>query len=181
MPDFELRQPPTPKKTKTPLSEVVTEASPAATNTAPSIKPVDSTEDTATTPARKFDQEKLLRIFDEILFNGEYAEEHVIKGRLKITLRSRSTGDMGAITNKMDDHIKNAGTVISVAQKNSLLNMCYSLVKYNGKDLSTLDPLTTRLAFIEKIPAPIMDAMISCLSKFDEEITEACKEGEENF
>lgn len=175
MPDFNMKKPVTPKAPTSLKGFVEPDSFPSMEASLEEDKSKDQE------PKKKFDKERLLRIFDEILFNEEYSEEFKIKGRLSIVLRSRSTGDMGVITSKMDEHIKTAGTVISVAQKNSLYNMCFSLAKYNGKDLTHMDPMTSRLAFIEKIPAPIMDAMVACLSKFDEEISEACKEGEENF
>lgn len=165
MSDFEFREPVSVKQEKIPEPAVATPATPQET----------------TKDKPKYDQTMLMKIFDEILFNGEVKEAFMIKGKLRIALRSRSTGEMGEVTKIMDEHIKNAGTIMSVAQKNSLLNLAFSLVEYNGRDLTAMDPLTTRLKFLEKIPAPIMDALLECLSNFDAKIMAACKEGEENF
>lgn len=127
----------------------------------------------------KFKKEELLAIFDEIVFSGYYEEEIGLRdGKLKITFRSRSADDTLAISKDIDGTSFNL--ITTVQERRALLNLAYSLVKYHGKDLSSMN-ITERLSYLGKLAAPLVGALSVALSKFDQKIEAACVEGEANF
>lgn len=126
----------------------------------------------------EFSQEELMQIFDDIIFSGEYSEEVTIKGKLKVTFKSRTAEETSAITKEIDSGTYNL--VTSVQEKRALLNLNYSVSAYNGKDLSKVT-IEDRAKFIGKLPAVVVAALSEALVKFDRKIDMACREGEENF
>ena len=140
--------------------------------------PVD--EDTAATEkdSDKYSKEELLGIFDEIIFSGEYTESVTIKNRLKVSFRTRTTGEIEDITTLVDG--TQANLVATLNEKRTILNLQYALTSYQGKDLKTLK-VEDRAKFIKGLPAPVIGALIGALVKFDDKVFEACREGEENF
>src|SRR6266436_7566443 len=51
---------------------------------------------------KKYKKEELLGVFDELIFQGEYTEEQTIKGKLKVTFRSRSADETMQISRNLD-------------------------------------------------------------------------------
>lgn len=128
--------------------------------------------------APEFDKDELLKIFDEIIFSGEYTEEITFKGKLKIVFKARSAEETTAISREIDG--KNFALITTLQEHRALLNLAYSLVGYSGKDLSKTD-VEDRKKIINKLPAVMVAALSSELSKFDLKIDMACREGEANF
>lgn len=126
----------------------------------------------------KYDPEELLRIFDEMIFAGSYSETINIKGKLKVTFRTRSAEEMDAITQKIDT--MSAVLVSTMMEKRSLLNLYYALTSYQGRDLSTAK-FDEKVAFISKLPAAIVGMLMVTLFDFDSKINAVTKEGESNF
>lgn len=126
----------------------------------------------------EFDKDELLRVFDEIIFEGEYSEEVSIKGKLKVVFRARSVEDTTSITREIDG--KNFALITTLQEQRALLNLAYSLVSYSGKDLGKME-IEERKKFINKLPAAVVAALSQELSKFDLKVDMACREGEANF
>lgn len=126
----------------------------------------------------QYDQNELNQIFDEIIFSGEYAEDITIRGRLKVRLRTRTAEEIEAISRVVDS--TTANLVATLAEKRSLLNLQYALASFQGKDLRALK-IEERAKFLGRIPGPVIGSLLSALSKFDQKVYAACKEGEENF
>lgn len=126
----------------------------------------------------KYSAEELLSIFDEIIFSGEYQEEVVVKGRLKVTFRTRAAGEIEEISKLVD--ATQANLIATLNEKRSLLNLQYAITFYQGKDLRSMK-IEDKAKFIRNIPGPVIGALLGALMKFDDKVYEACKEGEENF
>ena len=126
----------------------------------------------------KYDPKELATIFDSIIFEGSYTESVKIKGRLDVTFKSRSAGEVSAISKELDT--KSFNLLATLQEQRAILNLSYSLVGYNGRDLSGQKP-EDRKSFVEKLPASIVASLSEALLKFDLKVDEACKEGEENF
>lgn len=126
----------------------------------------------------KYDKEELNRIFDEILFSQEYQETVTIKGKMKVTFRTRSAEEIEAITKKLD--ATPANLVATLSEKRAILTLHDALVNYHGKDLSGMK-LEDKARFVNKLPGVVVGALMRALQKFDDKCFEACKEGEENF
>lgn len=126
----------------------------------------------------EFDKNELLTIFDEILFSGEYREDVLIKNKLRVTFKSRTASDTSEITREID---KSSFNLMAALQEHrAFLNLAYSVVSYNGKDLSAAK-IEDRKVFIGKLPAVVVGALSEALVKFDRKTDAACAEGEINF
>jgi hypothetical protein len=112
----------------------------------------------------KYNQDELLAIFDAIMFEGEYREDVTIKGKLKVTFKTKSGSDTAAITRELDSRKFNL--MSSMQEFRALLSICYSITRYNDKDLSTAS-LENRIAFIEKLPSVVVAALSNALIEFD--------------
>ena len=162
----------------------------------PSIKPgpakkgpsapaavVAEVPETAETPVRKeeaaptYDPNELLRIFDEIIFNGEYVEEVIIRKRIPVRFSTRTAKQIGQV----QDAIDGAGLTLisSIEQRRSILNLEHALVGFNGTDLSGLKK-EERSAFIGNLAGPVIAMLLDAMSTFDMKIAAACRE-EANF
>ncbi|MNK27635.1 hypothetical protein D3C87_459970 [compost metagenome] len=171
MSDFEF--PVDNKKTKKPAAKIQEEVAIEETST----KTVS--EDKTDTPAKKqYDQDELTRIFDEILFTGEYAEDVTIKGKLRIRLKTRNAEELSQISKVID------GTSFTLMQSLNetrlLLNLQYALQSYQGKDLSGFKT-DERAAFIRKLAGPLIGMLVDAMISFDEKVGAACRDLEENF
>ena len=166
--DFEL--PPIPPKPTT----KVPKPGPSGSKTAPTSDPEPKKEE----EKPEFTQEELLRIFDEIIFSGEYREEFIIKGKLPITFRTRTAEEITEIQQHVDGSRSNLLSTVETIR--SIMNLQYALVNYRGYDLS-MKKVEERSSYIKALPGPIVGMLLGVLSKFDHKITSACKEGEENF
>jgi hypothetical protein len=125
-----------------------------------------------------YDQAELLRIFDEIIFNGEYIEEVTIRGKLKVQFRTRTAEEIGEISRLLDTTTYNL--VATLNESRMILNLQYALVSYQGRPLSTLK-IEDRSKFVKKLPGPVIAVLLDALYAFDEKVLAACKELEENF
>lgn len=139
---------------------------------------VQAAVDAAKPKLPEFDKDELLRVFDQIIFEGEYSEDVTIKGKLKVVFRARSVEDTTSITREIDG--KNFSLITTLQEQRALLNLAYSLVSYAGKDLGKME-LEERKKFINKLPAAVVAALSAELSKFDLKVDMACREGEANF
>jgi hypothetical protein len=167
MSDFEL--PPSsvtkPKKGSTPVKPSSATNADNETVTQEKIKP-------------QWSPTELASIFDEIIFSGTYSETMDIRGKLKLRFRTRTAEEISTITDTLDS--TSANLISTVNEKRSLMNLYYSLVTYQGKDLSSIRQ-EDREAFINRLPAPIVGVLVVSLAKFDSKVYAACAEGEENF
>lgn len=136
------------------------------------------TSKTTEAPASKYSKEELLAIFDEILFSGEYIEQVTIKGKLKVSFRTRTVEDTTEISKVIDASSSNL--ISTVQEKRAVLNMVYSLASYNGKDL-TQSTIEDRQKFVNKLPAVVVSAVSEALRNFDLKTEAAFAEGELNF
>ena len=129
-------------------------------------------------PKKEFPKEELLKVFDELIFNGEYREDVTIKGKLKVTFRTRTTEETMEVSKLLDgtDH----KLLVTVQEQRAFHNLCKSLVTYQGRDVSNLK-VEDKEKFIKKLPTSIASALADALSEFDLKVDYACREGEENF
>jgi hypothetical protein len=140
---------------------------------------LDEKEVVDTDPSKpKYDPDELNRIFDAILFEGEYFENITIRGRLSIRFRTRTADEIDMITGILDK--AQANLVSTLGEKRSIINLQYSLCGFNGKDLRGLS-LEEKAKFVGKLPGPVISALLIELSKFDAKVYAACVEAEENF
>lgn len=126
----------------------------------------------------KYDADELARIFDEVMFSGEYSEEVTIKGKLKIRLRTRTAEEIEQISLLIDG--TTAQLVATLAEKRSILNLQYALETYGGKDLRLLST-EERAKAVKRLPGPMVGALLKALNDFDAKVYAACQDGEENF
>jgi hypothetical protein len=125
-----------------------------------------------------YSQDELLRVFDEIIFSGEYRETYNIKGKVPVTFKTRTAGEIEEIQHAVDS--AGAQLISTVESIRSIMNLQFSLCVYRGKDLTMLKA-EDRVAFIKSLSAPIVGMLLMTLSKFDTKVSMACREGEENF
>lgn len=128
--------------------------------------------------APEYEEEELLRIFDEILFSNEYTESYNIRGRMEVTFRTRTAKEVQDIDRNLDS--LGASLVSTVENIRSFNHLERALVTYNGKDLSTMKS-TEKSGFVQSLPGPIIGALLLTLAKFDHKVGMACKVGEQNF
>jgi len=126
----------------------------------------------------KYSDAELAALFDEIIFNGEYSEDVVIRDRLRVRFRTRSAGEVDEIERVIDS--TQATLIATLQQKRQILNLQYSLISYQGKDLRTLSA-EDRAKFLARVPGPVVGTLMHALAKFDEKVFLACKDAEENF
>lgn len=149
----------------------------------PSIEEISSQVDQAAGNEEEiktpdYDETELDTIFDEIVFTGVYSEEALIRGRLPIRFQTRNAGQLNTITREID--ALKANFAVTTQEYRAFQNIVYSLIEYNGKDLSTLK-LEERAKFVSELPGPIMAILLQKLFDFDLKVLAACKRGEENF
>lgn len=165
--DFELPKKSTGKK-------------PAPTLPETSLEDLTSVEtdkvDEPSTP--KYDPDELMAIFDQMIFSGSYSETVNLKGKFSVAFRTRTAEEVEEISRSLDTTTINMMTTL--VEKRSLFNLHYALLSYGGRDLSGLKQ-TERVAFINKLAAPVVGMLIQGLSKFDQKVYEAFKDAEENF
>lgn len=130
------------------------------------------------TKTPKYTKEELAIIFDDILFQGYYQEDFMIKNRLQVTFRSRSAEDTSTISRKLDGASYNLGT--TYIEQRALWNLASSVMSISGKDYSKLT-LEQRFAEIGKLNSGLVSLLSTKLVDFDLKIDAANKEGEENF
>ena len=117
-------------------------------------------------------------IFDTILFEGTYSETISVKKKLTFTLRSRTVEEVMAINDLVEN--KEFKTQGAALDEQLFRHLSYALVNYNGVSWEHLTA-EQRADKIKKFPAPIMQLLTSKLGEFDKKVSDACKEGEENF
>lgn len=126
----------------------------------------------------KYDPEELLRIFDDMIFAGSYSETISIRGKLKVTFTTRSAEQMSEITRQLDT--QNAQLMATLVERRNLLNLYHGLTNYQGTDLSGLK-YDDKVAFVNRLPAPLVGMLMVALFDFDAKIQAATQEGEANF
>lgn len=126
----------------------------------------------------KWSQEELLEVFDTLMFQGEYKETFTLRGKLSVTLKSRSVEETMKISREIDNVPYNL--ISTVQEHKALLNLSYSLVNYAGKDFSGSSQEEV-YKYLGKLPIFILSTLVDKLSEFDSKVLAACKEAEENF
>jgi hypothetical protein len=145
-------------------------------------QPVDDKDEAEKkdSPAQKpkYDKDELLRVFDEIIFEGEYMEDVTIRGKLKVKFKTRSAEEISEISRTLDSTQYNLVTTLT--ESRYILNLEYALIEYQGRPLGMMKH-EERAKFIGKLPAPVIGVLIDALINFDNKVAEACKEVEPNF
>lgn len=141
-------------------------------------KTAEGEETKETKPASKYDPQELTEIFDDIIFNGEYCEDVVIKNRLKVTFRTRTVEELSAISKLID--ASGATLITTVNEQRLIQNLQYGLVAYQGNKLSGLK-VEERAKFINQLAGPVIALLSTALYEFDTKVQEACQEGEQNL
>jgi hypothetical protein len=127
----------------------------------------------------KYDKDELARIFDEMMFQGEYSETTTLRGKFKVTFRTRSAQETMSISKELDAATFNF--MVTAQEQRSVLHLAYSLTNYGGKDLSSMAPTPDRMNFILKLPAPVIAALDVKRNEFDAKVSAAVEEADENF
>jgi hypothetical protein len=125
----------------------------------------------------KYDSTELLRIFDEIIFAGEYVEEVLLRKRLPVKFSTRTAEQVGEIQDALDR--ANLSLISSVEQRRSIMSLEQSLVSFNGRDLSG-ESKAERSKFVASLAAPVIAILLTAMGDFDMKIAAACRE-EANF
>ena len=123
-------------------------------------------------------KEKFLRIFDQIMFEGQYTEVFHLSKRYKVRFRSRSSGEEMTISQRLDTMTFN--TLAAYSNQASLLTLAYATLQFGNDDLEKMT-VKERYEYITKLPAPIIPALSKKLIEFDDMITKALEYGQENF
>lgn len=126
----------------------------------------------------EFDKQELLEIFDAIMFEGEYRDTIKLGKKYSAVLRSRTVKESTDVTRKVD--ALDLKTFMAVQNITNVLTLAYSLVEYNGKDLSTLE-LKDKIKFVESLPESVIVLLSDKLFKFDRKVLAAMEEGHQNF
>ena len=126
----------------------------------------------------KYSQEELLKIFDDIIFSGEYSETVKIKNKLQFTFRTRTAEEIDEIQKFIDAAGMNL--ISSVETARSVMNLQYALVDYQKHSLGTMK-FEERAKFVKRLPGPVVGVLIGELNKFDQKVAAAFAEGEKNF
>jgi hypothetical protein len=126
----------------------------------------------------EYKKEELVTLFDELIFSGEYKEERTIKGKLKVTFRTRSADEAMEISKALDS--TEYKLLTTMQEQRAFLNLINALISYQGKDLSTMAP-TDKAKYIKKLPVSIVGSLVDALTEFDRKVDLACREAEENF
>lgn len=127
---------------------------------------------------KKYEPEELLRVFDQLIFEGEYKEDLTIKGKLKVTFRSRSAEETMEISRILD--ASEFKLLSTIQEQRAFLNLGKSLIMYQGRDLANVKP-DEKANFIKKLPTSILASLADSLAEFDRKVDLACREAEENF
>lgn len=124
-------------------------------------------------------------IMREVMANGYYQREFTaLGGAVHFTLRSRDGFTRNRLAEARDGLRSNDVRVHTQVEFRTLL--AGSLVVYNGTALRYADPSDTaamyeanaaRLAFIDKLPDPVLDIMMRRLSEFDRWVYAAMWDG----
>jgi hypothetical protein len=125
-----------------------------------------------------YDKDELLRIFDDIIFSGEYLEEVSIRGKLKVQFRTRTAEEISEISRILDSSAYNL--VSTMQESRFLLNLQYALTEYQGRTLIG-QKIEDRAKFVRKLPGPIIGMLVNALMDFDNKVAEACKDVEADF
>jgi hypothetical protein len=126
----------------------------------------------------RFTKEELLKVFDVLIFEGEYKEEVAIKNKLRVTFRSRTTEETMEISKILDS--QDFKLLSTMQEQRAFHNLLKSLVVYQGRDLTNIKP-EEKEKIIKKIPTSIIGSLADKLAEFDLKVDEACQEGEGNF
>lgn len=127
---------------------------------------------------KKYTKEELLKVFDELIFQGEYSEDQTLKGKLKVTFRSRSAEETMEISRSLD--VMDFKLLTTMQEQRAFLNLSKSLTMYQGRDLGKMKD-EERTAFIRKLPTSILGALADSLAEFDRKVDLACREADESF
>ena len=136
----------------------------------------EDTSEEKSTP--KYSQIELMKVFDTLIFESEYSEEITIRDKLKVVLRTRSQKEIAEITTAID--ATQAVLLTTMEQNRAILNLQYALLQYGPRNLRNMK-LEEKAAFVEKLPGPIIGALLMALGNFDSKVYQACQEGESNF
>lgn len=127
---------------------------------------------------KEYKKEELLAVFDELIFQGEYTEEQTIRGKLKVSFRSRSADETMQISKQLD--VMDFKLLTTMQEQRAFLNLSKSLTMYQGKDLDKLKS-EEKAEFIKRLPTSILGALADALAEFDRKVDLACREADENF
>lgn len=127
---------------------------------------------------KEYKSEELLKVFDELIFQGEYTEEQTIRGKLKVTFRSRSAEETMEISKTLDN--MDFKLLSTMQEQRAFLNLAKSLTLYQGRDLEKLKA-DEKIQFIKRLPTSILGALADALAEFDRKVDLACREADANF
>ena len=126
----------------------------------------------------RYSKEELLRIFDTMLFEGEYREVIKIGKNYSVKLRSRSVGESNDITRKVD--ALDLKTFLAVQNFTNVITLAYALCEINSKNMMDMS-FSERYAKVKELPEGLIIILSGKLFEFDQKVLEAMKAGQENF
>lgn len=141
-------------------------------------KPKEEPEVEETKEVSKEDADKMLQIFDALLFEGVYRENVPLGKRYKATFRSRTAAEDNDISMRLD-RIK-FETIMAYQNQSSLWALAYSLEGFGDRNFSGLTP-EQRFEAVGGLPSTVVVLLAQEIGKFDRKVMEALEYGKENF
>jgi len=140
--------------------------------------------------AQKISLATAAKVVDDVLFKGHYTEEFPVSSRVKVVFRTRQARDTARTLMYLEvakplyeNHFNEVVSKYSLA--GSLEQLGTTKFKFPAADASDGDiekAFSTRLAFVEGLPDPVLRLLLVKLNKFDEKIRVILQEGAiENF
>ena len=125
-----------------------------------------------------YKKEDLLKIFDTILFEGEFRETVKLGKNYTIKFRTRTVGESNDITRKVD--ALDLKTFLAVQNFTNVITLAYAICEINNKNLMDLK-FEEKYKLIKQLPEGLIVVISSKLFDFDQKVMAAMKEGQENF
>lgn len=122
------------------------------------------------------------RIIDALLTDFYYEEDFTLAGRVQVTLKTRTAGQVAAIQKRIK--LARVDTENEYRELNNRWNLIYSLKRYGSHELdcSTDEGVDQAASLVEQLPLPLYNALVNKLAALDLKLAYVTSEGGlENF
>lgn len=151
-------------------------------------EPTEAVSEDANAEKPLYSKEKLLSIFDALMFNKDGYEEEmeIIKGRMYATFRTRSTDVSNRINLAIDR--QKFSSMLTLQNHQVIMTMSYALKAYtvignDGRRSTRAVPTEPSKAYdaLKTLPEAVVEALSRGLTEFDIMVRLAVAEGETSF
>ncbi len=125
-----------------------------------------------------YDKKELLKIFDTVLFEGDYREQVKIGRKFSVTLRTRSVGESNEITRKVD--ALGLKTFLAVQNYTNVITLAYAIHDINNVSLAD-KKFEEKYKKVKSLPEGLIVLLSGKLFDFDRKVMAAMEEGQGNF